>query len=64
MDYLFLFDVKIVLLYVLKIGDGFIVQYVEEFCLEVKLLCDVDVKILDFSMDIFFKDLLEGGNFF
>lgn len=62
MDHLSPLDAKTASLYASKIGDGSIAQHAEEFCSEAKLLCDADVKILDPSMDISFKDLLEGGN--
>ncbi|KAG0571003.1 hypothetical protein KC19_6G204200 [Ceratodon purpureus] len=62
MDYASPLDTKAASLYAAKIEDGSIAQHAKDFCTEAKLLCDADVNLVDPSLDISLKSLLEGGN--
>lgn len=48
--------------YAAKIEDGSIAQHAKDFCAEAKLLCDADVNLVDPTLDISLKNLLDGGN--
>ena len=62
MDHISPLDAKAASLYAAKIEDGSIAQHAKDFCTEAKLLCDADVNLVDPSLDISLKNLLEGGN--
>lgn len=55
-------DTKAASSYATKIEDGSIAQHAKDFCSEAKLLCDADVNLVDPTLDISLKNLLEGGN--
>lgn len=62
MDHVSPLDTKAASSYAAKIEDGSLAQHAKDFCLEAKLLCDAEIPLLDPTLDISMKNLLEGGN--